>query len=404
MASVVALEQVAGNSTDSMTESELHQLDNRCWLSGWFHWIPTSMAALKEAESRILSHLKTSFRSRYVTLCSEDKKGPNKIWTISMNENLPNTPLVLVHGFASGVALWALNLDPLASRRPVYAFDVLGFGRSSRPAFSSDPIEAENQLVESIEEWRQAIDLQRFILLGHSMGGFLAAAYAIRHPERVEHLILADPWGFQEKPSDGGPIRIPLWAKAIITLLQPFNPLAGLRAAGPLGPKLIDKVRPDLKRKFSTVIEDVDAIPNYIYHCNAQIPSGETAFKALTESIGWAKNPMVSRMTQLREGMPVTFLYGERSWIDKSAGYQTQRNRKGAEVQIRIIKGAGHHVYADQADDFNQLVGEICDGVDDRVNNDAESAATVRENLNDSGFRSLVTSNRSSSTASSLDD
>lgn len=179
--------------------------------------------------------LKTSFRTRYVNIDSTVDRGQqNKIWTLSMNDNAPNTPLVLVHGFASGIALWALNLDALAKKRPVYAFDILGFGRSSRPTFSRDPMEAENQLVESIEEWRKSVGLKNFILLGHSMGGFLAASYTIRYPDHVDHLILADPWGFQESP-DVTHIHIPLWVKAVITLLQPFNPLAGLRAAGPLG-------------------------------------------------------------------------------------------------------------------------------------------------------------------------
>ena len=58
----------------------------------------------------------------------------------------------------------------------------LGFGKSSRPNFSSDSIEAEAQFVKSIEAWRVAMKLEKLILLGHSLGGFLACSYSIRFP------------------------------------------------------------------------------------------------------------------------------------------------------------------------------------------------------------------------------
>lgn len=104
------------------------------------------------------------------------------------------------------------------------------------------------------------------------MGGFLATSYAIAHPDRVKHLILADPWGFPEKPKDFG-TKIPLWARTIAFVLQPMNPLFMVRAAGPFGQWVVEKVRPDIMRKFSAVIDDPQAIPQYIHQCNAQKPS-----------------------------------------------------------------------------------------------------------------------------------
>ncbi len=94
------------------------------------------------------------------------------------------TPILLLHGFASGVGLWCKNLDSLASTRRVYAFDNLGFGRSSRPDFPETAEEVEEKFVQVVEEWRSKMKLEKFILLGHSMGGFLAASYALSHPER----------------------------------------------------------------------------------------------------------------------------------------------------------------------------------------------------------------------------
>lgn len=90
-------------------------------------------------------------------------------------------------------------------------------------------------MVKAVEEWRKEMKLERFILLGHSMGGFLATSYALSYPERVTHLILADPWGFPEKPKEYQKKELPLWVRALAFVLQPLNPLWAVRAAGPFG-------------------------------------------------------------------------------------------------------------------------------------------------------------------------
>lgn len=147
----------------------------------------------------------------------------------------------MVHGFGGGIGLWAMNIDALAKDRTVYAFDVLGFGRSSRPQLSTDPEEAEVEFVDSIEQWRNEMGLENFVLLGHSFGGYLASSYALKYPSRVKHLVLADSWGFPEKPPEFE-FAIPLWIKVLVAVASPFNPLAGLRAAGPWG-MLIHSIR-----------------------------------------------------------------------------------------------------------------------------------------------------------------
>ncbi|KAM6968168.1 1-acylglycerol-3-phosphate O-acyltransferase ABHD5 [Aplochiton taeniatus] len=311
----------------------------------------------------IFCNVNAPFSKHYVPI-SDD----NLLWTLTFNSDDPavkgKTPLVLLHGFGGGVGLWALNLDSLAQNRPLYAFDLLGFGRSSRPRFSVDAREAEGQFVEAIERWRSKVGLEVMILLGHNLGGYLATAYALKYPHRVKHLVLVEPWGFPKRPEAQQEDKpIPVWIRALGAMLSPFNPLAGLRVAGPLGPSLVQTLRSDFKKKFSSTFND-NTVTEYIYHLNVQSPSGETAFKNMTIPYGWARRPMLQRASLLQPHLPVTFIYGSRSSIDGYSGSALQDMRPRSPVHVTSIRGAGHYVYADQPEDFNDRVVQVCNQVD----------------------------------------
>ncbi|XP_061738547.1 1-acylglycerol-3-phosphate O-acyltransferase ABHD5 [Nerophis ophidion] len=332
------------------------------WLLSWLpSWCPTSPSQLKDAEEKMLKSVKQPFSRQHVHISNE-----NYLWTIAFsNHGHPSVPqlqapsrppLVLLHGFGGGVALWAQNLDSLSSSGPVYALDLLGFGQSSRPMFSTDPEGAEDQFVEALEEWREKLGLEEMVLLGHNLGGYLSAAYTLRHPQRVKHLLLVEPWGFPARPDNPHHNSIPVWIRAMGAVMSPFNPLAGLRLAGPLGPTLVQTIRSDFKQKYSSVFDD-NTVSNYIYHLNAQTPSGETAFKNMTVPYGWAKRPMLERVGQVQGHIPISFIYGSRSSLDSASGYAFKKSRP--QVGITVIRGAGHYVFADQPEDFNQSVLRI---------------------------------------------
>lgn len=74
--------------------------------------------------------------------------------------------------------------------------------------------------------------------------------------------------------------------------------------------------------------------------------------------LGWAKHPMLPRMTDLRSDKPLTLLYGSRSWIDQKSWDLLKQARES--VNVQAINGAGHHVFADKPDLFNTYVNDAC--------------------------------------------
>jgi proline-specific peptidase len=99
-------------------------------------------------------------------------------------------PVVLLHGGPGADHTDFLPyLTPLARRFRLVLFDQRGCGRSER---LDDAREYRlERMVEDLDALRRHLGLARWNVLGHSFGGILAQAYAIRHPRRVTRLILA---------------------------------------------------------------------------------------------------------------------------------------------------------------------------------------------------------------------
>lgn len=54
--------------------------------------------------------------------------------------------------------------------------------------------------MDALQQWREHMGLSRMVLVGHSLGGYIAATYALRHPEHVQHLVLVCPAGVVRSP------------------------------------------------------------------------------------------------------------------------------------------------------------------------------------------------------------
>ncbi|HWQ11946.1 MAG TPA: alpha/beta fold hydrolase [Roseiflexaceae bacterium] len=102
----------------------------------------------------------------------------------------PNGPLaVLIHGWASSSFTWKPVLPSLSRRYRCLAVDLPGFGQSPAPA-AAPTIAGYADMVADIIE--RATD-RAALVLGHSMGGQIAATLALRHPLLVDRLVLLNP-------------------------------------------------------------------------------------------------------------------------------------------------------------------------------------------------------------------
>ncbi len=102
----------------------------------------------------------------------------------------PETPLVLLHGFTGGRIDFEDVIDDLATERRVVAWDHRGHSDSTNTGDAATY--TFEQLVDDAVAAADALGLERFHLLGHSMGGIVAQQFVLAHPERVESLILMD--------------------------------------------------------------------------------------------------------------------------------------------------------------------------------------------------------------------
>ncbi len=105
-------------------------------------------------------------------------------------------PVLFVHSFGGSSEHWAAQLEHLRANRRAVAFDLRGHGRST--ASEGDQY-AIADLASDIAAVADARGLDRFVLVGHSIGGVAAISYAGAHPDRVAGLLLV-----------GTPGRVPM--------------------------------------------------------------------------------------------------------------------------------------------------------------------------------------------------
>eukprot|EP00457_Paulinella_chromatophora_P002690 gb/GEZN01002695.1/.p1 GENE.gb/GEZN01002695.1/~~gb/GEZN01002695.1/.p1 ORF type:complete len:607 (+),score=64.70 gb/GEZN01002695.1/:100-1920(+) len=290
-----------------------------CWLLLLSEsWIPTSQKHMKEAEQALLRAHGISAKCTTVADLSTLEIMPPISYRVdgSPESGLqPDRPvLLLCHGYASGKALWGPTLSELAKHFRVYTVDWLGFARSSRRrAFVASNVEqTHDYFVESLEQWRKAMGLEKFALLGHSFGGYICGIYAVRYPSRITRLYLASPVGIPHKP-ETPKSQMSITFRVLGVLWDwGLTPIQLIRFLGPVGPYFMRFISRLRWGNWLTPAQ-VTATADYIWHVNAGPVCSDLSIVRLLRVGAWSRQALGPILTQLQ--VPVTFLYGESDWM-----------------------------------------------------------------------------------------
>jgi pimeloyl-ACP methyl ester carboxylesterase len=98
-------------------------------------------------------------------------------------------PIVLLHGFPTSSYDWRRFLGPLSKYGKVIAPDLFGFGYSDSPKNGDYTLTGYSSF---LRDFLSVMGIERFSLVGHDWGGFIALRYAIENPGSVSHLVIMD--------------------------------------------------------------------------------------------------------------------------------------------------------------------------------------------------------------------
>jgi pimeloyl-ACP methyl ester carboxylesterase len=243
--------------------------------------------------------------------------------------------LLLIHGLAGQMHNFTHSLfDRLKTDHRVVVLDRPGSGYSTRPAGASAALAAQ---ADTIARFCRALELERPLVVGHSMGGAIALALALNHPDEVAGLALIAPVTHQPRlvplPFKGLEISSPLIRRVVgWTLATPVS-MANreLVLATLFGPQLVaadfaTKGGALLNLRPSSFIGASDDL-NSAHADLAEMPE---RYKSLT--------------------LPVGILYGSDDRILDPVVHGKGLAEKLADADLELIEGGGHMILIASAD------------------------------------------------------
>lgn len=235
--------------------------------------------------------------------------------------------VILLHGLGAQAESWQFNIPALATQFHVIAPDQVGFGKSDKPFLKY----RAGTYVDFLDKFMSELKIEKAHLVGNSMGGWVAGLMAIKYPNRVEKIVLADAAGLSPPEID-------------------FDRIYQLNNS------TRDEIRANLKLIFATpAFQNNEALVDQFMTQRVVTNDGYT-INSLIESIKRKEDFLDDRLGEIKK--PTLIIWGRQDGLIPVT--DAEKFNKGiANSELVIFDNCGHVPQAEKALDFNKKVLEF---------------------------------------------
>lgn len=232
-------------------------------------------------------------------------------------------PIIFAHSAGGDISHWSAQLERLRKTRRAIALDLRGHGNSQAPQDGDYRLQSQAGEIEAVVN---ALGIQRFVLVGHSMGASVAVAFAGMHPERLAGLALVD--------CNGDPSQFPEDRKRQMVAALESDSFKALTDS--YWGQLLEGSFPEVRKR---VLKGMKALPKAI---------------------------VISQVKELLWFDPKPFLdkyQGPVISIVAPANDTPHSLQRYLGLPYVIIPGAGHWLHLDKPDEFNRVLDAFLAGI-----------------------------------------
>ncbi len=244
-----------------------------------------------------------------------------------------NVPIVFIHGFPFDKTMWRKQLDDLKSTHRVIAYDLHGFGKST----DEDTALSMDLFGDDLINFLDHLYIEKAIICGLSMGGYIALNVMQRFPERFEALVLCDTQCIADSDEARG------------------KRMAAIEDINANGTK--EFVENFLKGafyegSFTSKKEVVEELKNVVSSNSPEV---------LTRGLKALANRSETCSTLKKISVPTLIICGKEDGLTPPVRSQ-EMHEKIKDSTLRIIENAGHVSNLEQPEAFNKHLREFLNG------------------------------------------